>query len=319
MPSKLYDLAWIREKTAARWDKLMQAGQLAGHDVARLQAHAGASDKAGIQKSLQSFSSPLSPEQLDRHESFHEKVLPHFEKFHGFEPASKSPVGQAGPHLDIEGNAYSDPETMRKVIEDLGFTPTPSMQRQALNHERQEQRMRKALNEHRYVPHAPGDNHLGPGAVIADRLGALNPATHEFYSYLRSNPQAGAVERGMAKKLKQFGGVGNYMPPLGGRVHRSLDAAVHPEASAAYAPIFDQLVAQAAKANTPSYRRILERPASALGFDINKKYRDEARPVVEQLVDQLGFRPRRVEPHYQAFPMIAQNRVRNFIATQSGG
>mgnify|MGYP003351605241 CR=1 FL=1 len=56
MPSVLRDLAWIREKTAARWDKLLRAGQLAEQDVARLRAHAGgASDKEGIQKALQSF------------------------------------------------------------------------------------------------------------------------------------------------------------------------------------------------------------------------------------------------------------------------
>lgn len=320
MPSVLRDLAWIREKTAARWDKLLRAGQLAEQDVARLRAHAGgASDKEGIQKALQSFVSPLSAEQLARHETYQKKVFPHVEKFHGFEslPFERA-LQMPGPQYDpASGKLYSDPTTMSRIIRHLGFNEAPSMQRQALLHELQEKRM--ADPKYRATARTLGSGHLGPGALMAERLGAVNPATHALYSHIRDHDRAGAWEREASKKLKQFGAVGSYTPPLGGRTHRSLDIALHPTSLADYEDTLARHAATAAEEMTPRHRKFLARPASWFGVDINKRYREQARTEIENFLTENGVKPLKPMMNLGGPSRFAEDRVRNFIATQSGG
>jgi len=68
-------------------------------------------------------------------------------------------------------------------------------------------------------------SHLGPGALIAERLGFQNPDVHAFYDLARSPALLGwdTGDFKMLKKLRQYGMVGNYVMPLGGRAHRSAD------------------------------------------------------------------------------------------------
>ena len=221
MPSKLHDLAWIREKTAARWDKLMREGHLDPHDAARLQAATKASDKAGIQRGLQSFVSPLNREQLARHETFHEKVTPHVEKYYGVKRPSEDPGGHKSNMYTRGGQIYASPDW--RPLEGLFGPLPPSKHRSGLEHEAAEARM--GMGSAVGYQTRPYGSHLGPAAVIAERLGFQNPDVHAASDLMReANPHL--VDSGnsdMLKKLKRHGMVGNYVMPLGGRAHRSAD------------------------------------------------------------------------------------------------
>jgi hypothetical protein len=221
MPSKLNDLAWIREKTAARWDKMMRAGQLAERDLERLRAHSGASDKAGIQRALQSFVSPLNQQQLARHETFHEKVTPHVERAYGVKRPSEDPLGSSFGNMYSRGEQiYASPAYIQETAHDFGALPASSY-RASLEHEAAEARMATAVG----YQTRPFGTHHGPAALIAERSGFQNPDVHAKSELLReANPTfLDAGNSDMLKKLKRHGMVGNYVMPLGGRAHRSAD------------------------------------------------------------------------------------------------
>lgn len=221
MPNKLHDLAWIREKTAARWDKLMRAGHLDPHDAARLQAATKASDKAGIQRGLQAFVSPLNRDQLARHETFHEKVTPHVEKYYGVKRPSEDPLNHGSNLYTREGQIYAAPDADR-FERILGPLP-PSNYRSGLEHEAAEARM--YMGRASGYQRRPFGSHHGPAAVIAERLGFQNPDVHAVSDLIReANPHFNdSGNSDMLKKLKRHGMVGNYVMPLGGRAHRSAD------------------------------------------------------------------------------------------------
>lgn len=222
MRSRLHDLNWIREKTAARWDKLMQSGQLAEKDLERLRAHSGASDKAGIQRALQSFVSPLNQQQLARHETFHKKVTPHVERAYGVKRPSEDPLGFSSDMYVHKGQIYASPASLQQDERYFGALP-PSSYRSSLEHEAAEARM----DTGRSVGYKtrPFGTHYGPAALIAERLGFQNPDVHALLDLTREAnpyfPDAGNSD--MLKKLKRHGMVGNYVMPLGGRAHRSAD------------------------------------------------------------------------------------------------
>jgi len=223
MRSRLHDLNWIREKTAARWDKMMRAGQLAEKDLERLRAHSGASDKAGIQRALQSFVSPLNQQQLARHEAFHEKVTPHVERAYGVKHPSEDPLGSSYGNMYARGGQiYASPAFLQQYATYFGALP-PSFYRAALEHEAAEARM--ATGSRVGYQTRPFGTHDGPAALIAERSGFQNPDVHAKWDLLRGDNPIWVDDGNsdMLKKLKRHGMVGNYVMPLGGRAHRSAD------------------------------------------------------------------------------------------------
>ena len=202
----------------------MRAGQMAESDVARLQAHSGgATGKAGIQKALQSFVSPLTPTQLAQHEKFHAKVNPYVERAHGVLFPSLPGEGDAYTMLRT-GQVHADQNTWRAAGEKNFGTLPPSAYRSTLEHEFAESRMVRGEKDKRYIAREFA-THKGPAAVIAERLGFQNPDVHAYRDLLREdNPLYMPGDQVIQKKLRQHGMVGNYVMPLGGRAHRSIDA-----------------------------------------------------------------------------------------------
>lgn len=97
----------------------------------------------------------------------------------------------------------------------------PAVTAAVVRHERGERAHHRAMTEG-----LPGNfisSHLGAGPILAERLGERDPRVLEVMSRLRAkSPEDTAVMRA----LRQHGGVGGYVPPLGGRAHRSLEGAV---------------------------------------------------------------------------------------------
>lgn len=210
------------EKVAARWEKMMSAGKLTDHDLGRLLDHTGGGDNEGIRKALQSFVSPLTPAQLARHEAFHAKVLPHYMQARGVLKPSAQAVLDSGPAFSMNGTGqvHIDPAAWHQV-RGAEFGPLPqSALRSTVEHELAESRMQRGATAERYIPR-PFSSHGGPGALIAERLGFQNPDVHAYRDLMRTEA---TNEADMLKRLRQHGMVGNYVMPLGGRAHRSVDA-----------------------------------------------------------------------------------------------
>jgi hypothetical protein len=200
---------------------MMRAGQLSPHDVARLHSATGSSDKAGIQRGLQSFVSPLSPQQLARHEQFHQKVIPHVERAYGVQLPEPQMNSSA---YSRKGVIHASQPAFRAEDEPVFGPLPPSSYRATLEHEAAERRMQLAAAGGRYQKR-PFGTHLGPAAIIAERLGFQNPDVHAHWDLTREeNPiYADRGNSAMLKKLRRHGMVGNYVMPLGGRAHRSAD------------------------------------------------------------------------------------------------
>lgn len=298
MINSLYDVNWIREKTAARWEKMMRAGQLSAHDVARLQKETGEKNLAGIKNKLQAFSSPLSPAQLARHEQLHDKLTPHVERHLGVKPTDDSARYRAREDTIYASRAVDD----EMALSHGPYVP-PSNYRSTLEHEAAERRMGRGMNNGRYRAIAYAQKgHYGPGAVIAERLGFQNPQTRALSDSLRlSTSNEDPFDEVIHRKLKQHGLVGNYVMPLGGRAHRSVDANLQQAA---------HLLLEKNEA--------LPRP---LGFVYPTKILEflsrHLHPKFD--FDAMLLKSRPFEDAVPKDPRARQKYVQDFIATQSGG
>jgi len=294
----LYDVNWIREKTAARWEKMMRAGQLSAHDVARLQKETGEKNLAGVKNKLQAFSSPLNPEQLARHEQLHYKLTPHVERHLGVTPTDR-PAYYAPREDTIYASRGADDKLSLRFVP---YVPSSSY-RSALEHEAAERRMTRAFRSGRYNLIANARTaHAGPGAVIAERLGFQNPQTRAFSDRMRLAPsKKDPFDEIIHRKLKQHGLVGNYVMPLGGRAHRSVDANLQQDAR---------------------LLRLKNRSLPGrLGFIYPMKMLEFLSRHIQPKFD-FDAMLRKTQPYQDKVPKdprARQKYVQDFIATQSGG
>jgi hypothetical protein len=305
----LYDVNWIREKTAARWEKMMRAGQLSAHNVARLQKETGEKNLAGIKNKLQAFSSPLNPEQLARNEQLHYKLTPHVERHLGVTHTDR-PAYYAPREDTIYASRGADDKFSLRYVP---YVP-PSAYRTTLEHEAAERRMGRAVRSGRYNPIANAQTaHYGPGAVIAERLGVQNPQTRALSDRLRLAPsEKDPFDEIIHRKLKQHGLVGNYVMPLGGRAHRSVDANLQQAAH----------LLRLKNQSLPDLLGLKNQSLSGrLGFIYPMKMLEFLSRHIEPKLD-FDAMLQKTQPYQDKVPKdprARQKYVQDFIATQSGG
>ena len=200
-----------------------------------------------IRQGLGSFASDLEGAALNRHRQLQEKLTPALQAHYNVSPKNLPGVGPA----TVMGNTYVSPQTgtaIRELVE--GSTPRrlaatavmasgqdvpkplyerlrrpedASITNSVIKHELAEQRMMQSKG-HGVYPGNPFASHLGPSADMAERLGQRDPRAVEVMTKARA--QLGKDDPRAATLMRQHGMVGNYVPPLGGRAHRSLESAI---------------------------------------------------------------------------------------------
>lgn len=242
--------ATYRLKTGeAAWQRAMRTGAISSEQFKRF-APGNPNTKGWLQRArdnLSGFVSELSPWNQIRDQKLqarlrlplmaHHQVDPH--NLPGMGPATNA----AGVHVDIDtgtmlrnlqeggtirrtgamallASGHHMPEGRMKQL--LSKPQDPGITNAVVRHELAENRMLQGHTRGAYAA-VPAASHAGPGALLAERLGVKDPAVHAVFDKMRaSNPD----DARMMRLMRQHGYTPNNVPALGGRVHRSLDAAV---------------------------------------------------------------------------------------------
>lgn len=97
-----------------------------------------------------------------------------------------------------------------------------SLHHAVTNHELAEQAMIRGAASGNYKMN-PFASHAGPAALVAENLGSRDADATRVLAAVRGKTHDDAY---VQKLLRNRGMVGNYVPPLGGRAHRSVEEAV---------------------------------------------------------------------------------------------
>mgnify|MGYP000846921635 CR=1 FL=1 len=220
---------------AARWQKLFQRGRLGAQELQRIE---GAGGRAG----MQAFSSPLSEDALARYRTLQQKLIEPYGAAMGIQPKQ---IPGLGPST-LAGQSYVDPDAgtfLRYAADPSRVTQQAGMYgmvapgvipegikarlrrpedagitRATQKHELAESAIFRGMMSGDFKPNFMA-SHLGPGPLLAERVGVQDPAVHQTFDRLRAISQEDASA---TRLLRQHGMVGNYVPPLGGRTHRTL-------------------------------------------------------------------------------------------------
>ena len=255
-----YGLTPIMVKEAkTRWQKALETGEIGAKELGVIAggAHIPKSGRgwvSNIRNNLSSFASDLSPKQLERHRTLQDRLTPALSKFYDVTAANYPGMGPAtvpGASKDfsrVVGKVHVSPQAgtqIRNLTEGssaaklmagaslVSGKPVPNrlydlirrpedagITNSIIKHELGEKRMMDALSGgHPAIPFA---SHLGPAAIMSERAGVRDPRVLEVMDKLRTTSHDDAAAM---RLLKQHGMTGNYTPALGGRTHRSLDAA----------------------------------------------------------------------------------------------
>lgn len=195
---------------------------------------------------MQAFSSPLSAEQLARHRTLEQKLVRPYgaamgvnpKQIPGFGPSTL--VGQ--PYVDPDAGTFMRhwmnpkpaqawagmhatvtpqviPEGIRARLrrpEDAGIT------RAVQKHELAESALFQGMSSGAIRPNFMA-SHLGSAPLLAERIGVQDPAVQQLFDRLRS---VSREDTSATRLLRQHGMVGNYVPPLGGKTHRTLERGI---------------------------------------------------------------------------------------------
>ena len=241
------------EKIAeSAWQRALRLGQIGSKELGRIAGGAavpstGRGWLSNIRQNLTSFASDLHGPALDRHRQLQAKLTAPIMTHHGVNPKNLPVYGPA----TVMGQTYVSPQA-GTMIRELAEGSTPrrlaatatmvsgqdlpkglyerfkkpedaGLTNAVLRHELGEQRMSQAMAANKY-PSNPFASHWGPAADMAERLGQRDPRVVETMDRVRST--TGKDDPAARKLFRQHGAVGSYTPPLGGRAHRSLEAAI---------------------------------------------------------------------------------------------
>lgn len=234
------------------WQRALRLGQIGSKELGRIAGGTpvpanGRGWLQGIRQSLTSFASDLHGPSLDQHRQLQSKLTAPLMSHYGTNPKNLPGVGPA----TAMGQTYVSPQT-GTMIRELAEGSTPrrlaatatmasgqelpkglyerfkkpedsGLTNAVLRHELGEQRMSQAMTANAYASN-PFASHLGPAADMAERLGQRDPRVVETMDRVRAT--MGKDDPAARRLFRQHGAVGSYTPPLGGRAHRSLEAAI---------------------------------------------------------------------------------------------
>lgn len=222
--------------SAPRWQKLLQRGRLGAQELGRIEA-------AGGRAGMSSWGEMLGGAELARHRALEQKLVRPYGAAHNIQPHNFPLIGPA----TVDGQVYVDPNSgslLRQFADPAQGLPVRGAAAVALTspvpwpevlmsriRKPQDAGITRAIQRHELGEAGIMRNqlkpnlissHLGPGPLIAERMGVKDP---EVWKTLDQTRAMGREDPAVMKLLRQHGMVGNYVPPLGGRVHRSMERA----------------------------------------------------------------------------------------------
>lgn len=317
------------------WQRALRLGQIGSHELGRIAGGApvpasGRGWLQNIRQNLTSFASDLQGAALDRHRQLQDKLTAPLMAHHGTKPKNLPVYGPA----TVMGETFVSPQT-GTMIRELAEGSTPrrlaatatmasgqnlpeglyqrfkrpedaSITNAVLKHELGEQRMMQSTARGKYSPNLFA-SHLGPAADMAERIGTRDPRAVEVMDRLRSS--MGKDDPRARKLFREHGAVGSYTPPLGGKAHRSLEAAIE------RMPVHEGNLNRAMTGapftgDTKKWLKSTQRAGQALQQVPHATVQGAGRNLSEAMTELLSRPERHQAP--------SQEQVRNHIAYLSG-
>ena len=223
--------------SAPRWQKLLQRGRLGAQELGRIEA-------AGGRAGMSSWGEMLGGAELARHRALEQKLVRPYGAAHNIQPHNFPGAGPATVHKGVFVDPSSgtfirqfmDPKqnvAVRGAAATALMAPGVSWPELLMRRLRkpQDAGITRAIQRHELAEAGMLHNglkpnfvasHRGPGPLLAERMGVKDPDVMQALDQMRA---MGKEDSSLMKKLRQYGMVGNYVPTLGGRTHRSLERA----------------------------------------------------------------------------------------------